>query len=54
MVKTSRGRRRPSGQALVVSLLFGLLSATVLTVLVIPAFYVVLRDDMPKAAAFDV
>ena len=32
-------------QGLAISLLFGLASSTLLTVLVIPAIYVVLRDD---------
>ena len=35
----------PIFQGLAISLLFGLLSSTLLTVLVIPAIYVVLRDD---------
>jgi len=35
----------PIFQGLAISLLFGLLSATLLTVLVIPALYVMLRDD---------
>ena len=35
----------PIFQGLTISLLFGLASSTVLTVLVIPAIYVVLRDD---------
>ena len=35
----------PIFQGLAISLLFGLLSATVLTVMVIPAIYVLLRDD---------
>ncbi len=35
----------PIFQGLAISLLFGLASSTVLTVLVIPAVYVVLRDD---------
>lgn len=35
----------PIFQGLAISLLFGLLSSTVLTVLVIPAIYIVLRDD---------
>ena len=41
----------PIFQGLAISLLFGLASSTLLTVLVIPAIYVVLRDDgapMPK------
>ena len=44
----------PIFQGLAISLLFGLASSTLLTVLVIPAIYVVLRDDgapMSKAAA---
>jgi len=44
----------PIFQGLAISLLFGLASSTVLTVLVIPAIYVVLRDPdtpvKPKAA----
>ena len=35
----------PIFQGLAISLLFGLASSTILTVLVIPAIYVVLRDD---------
>ena len=35
----------PIFQGLAISLLFGLLSSTVLTVLVIPAIYVIMRDD---------
>lgn len=35
----------PNFQGLAISLLFGLASSTLLTVLVIPAVYVVLRDD---------
>jgi multidrug efflux pump subunit AcrB len=35
----------PIFQGLAISLLFGLASSTALTVLVIPAIYVVLRDD---------
>lgn len=35
----------PIFQGLAISLLFGLLSSTILTVLVIPAIYLVLRDD---------
>lgn len=35
----------PIFQGLAISLLFGLLSATVLTVMVIPAIYVLMRDD---------
>ncbi len=40
----------PIFQGLAISLLFGLASSTLLTVLVIPALYIVLRDDgdMPK------
>jgi multidrug efflux pump subunit AcrB len=44
----------PIFQGLAISLLFGLASSTLLTVLVIPAIYVVLRDDgrpLPEAAA---
>jgi multidrug efflux pump subunit AcrB len=37
----------PIFQGLAISLLFGLASSTLLTVLVIPALYVVLRDDQP-------
>jgi len=37
----------PIFQGLAISLLFGLASSTLLTVLVIPAIYVVLRDDVP-------
>jgi multidrug efflux pump subunit AcrB len=37
----------PIFQGLAISLLFGLASSTLLTVLVIPAIYVVLRDDGP-------
>lgn len=43
----------PIFQGLAISLLFGLASSTLLTVLVIPAIYVVLRDDgvsLPKRA----
>ncbi len=39
----------PIFQGLAISLLFGLASSTALTVLVIPAIYVWLRDDAPKA-----
>jgi multidrug efflux pump subunit AcrB len=40
----------PIFQGLAISLLFGLMSSTLLTVLVIPAIYVVLRDaDVPEA-----
>ncbi|WP_334146811.1 efflux RND transporter permease subunit [Hyphomicrobium sp.] len=38
----------PIFQGLAISLLFGLVSSTLLTVLVIPAIYVVLRDDPPS------
>ena len=42
----------PIFQGLAISLLFGLMSSTLLTVLVIPAIYVVLRDaDVPAATA---
>ncbi|MGB5079033.1 MAG: efflux RND transporter permease subunit [Sphingorhabdus sp.] len=42
----------PIFQGLAISLLFGLASSTLLTVLVIPAIYIVLKDDeMPAAAA---
>jgi multidrug efflux pump subunit AcrB len=41
----------PIFQGLAISLLFGLLSSTLLTVLVIPAIYVVLRDDGEAVAA---
>jgi hypothetical protein len=45
----------PIFQGLAISLVFGLASSTALTVLVIPAIYVVLRDDgrgfEPKVAA---
>jgi multidrug efflux pump subunit AcrB len=44
----------PIFQGLAISLLFGLASSTLLTVLVIPAIYVVLRDDgvaLPSKAA---
>ncbi|HTX96524.1 MAG TPA: efflux RND transporter permease subunit, partial [Mycobacterium sp.] len=40
----------PIFQGLALSLLFGLASSTLLTVLVIPAIYVVLRDDGRPAA----
>ena len=47
----------PIFQGLAISLLFGLASSTVLTVLVIPAIYIVLRDDgrpmTPRHAAGD-
>ncbi|ABE41416.1 acriflavin resistance protein [Rhodopseudomonas palustris BisB5] len=38
----------PIFQGLAISLLFGLASSTLLTVLVIPAIYIVLRDNTPK------
>ena len=38
----------PIFQGLAISLLFGLLSSTLLTVLVIPAIYVVMRSDATK------
>jgi multidrug efflux pump subunit AcrB len=41
----------PIFQGLAISLLFGLASSTILTVLVIPAIYVVLRDDGRAAGA---
>ena len=41
----------PIFQGLAISLLFGLASSTLLTVLVIPAIYVVLRDDQPATPA---
>ena len=44
----------PIFQGLAISMVFGLISSTVLTMLVIPAIYVVLRDDgeaLPKAEA---
>ena len=41
----------PIFQGLAISLLFGLASSTLLTVLVIPAIYVVLRDDGRLATA---
>ena len=40
----------PIFQGLAISLLFGLASSTLLTVLVIPAIYVVLRDDLKPAS----
>ncbi|KAF0117847.1 MAG: acriflavin resistance protein [Hyphomonadaceae bacterium] len=40
----------PIFQGLAISLLFGLMSSTLLTVLVIPAIYVALRDDEAKRA----
>ena len=41
----------PIFQGLAISLLFGLASSTLLTVLVIPAIYILLRDDAPQKAA---
>ncbi|MBI5129915.1 MAG: efflux RND transporter permease subunit [Rhodopseudomonas palustris] len=41
----------PIFQGLAISLLFGLASSTLLTVLVIPAIYIVLRDAPPKPPA---
>jgi multidrug efflux pump subunit AcrB len=42
----------PIFQGLAISLLFGLISSTILTVLVIPALYVALRDDgLPMTGA---
>jgi multidrug efflux pump subunit AcrB len=41
----------PIFQGLAISLLFGLASSTLLTVLVIPAIYVVLRDDVATGKA---
>ncbi|CAN1531728.1 AcrB Cation/multidrug efflux pump [Caulobacteraceae bacterium] len=41
----------PIFQGLAISLLFGLASSTILTVLVIPAIYVVLRDDQRPASS---
>jgi multidrug efflux pump subunit AcrB len=41
----------PIFQGLAISLLFGLASSTLLTVLVIPAIYVVLRTEAPRASA---
>ncbi|MFC5314789.1 efflux RND transporter permease subunit, partial [Azospirillum rugosum] len=41
----------PIFQGLAISLLFGLLSSTLLTVLVIPAIYIVLRGDAPAPPA---
>jgi multidrug efflux pump subunit AcrB len=41
----------PIFQGLAISLLFGLASSTLLTVLVIPAIYIVLRDDTARRAA---
>lgn len=43
----------PIFQGLAISLLFGLASSTLLTVLVIPAIYVVLRDDTQLATEAD-
>ena len=44
----------PIFQGLAVSMVFGLISSTALTLLVIPAIYVLLRDDgVPLAAASD-
>lgn len=40
----------PIFQGLAISLLFGLVSSTLLTVLVIPAIYIVMRDDEGRAA----
>ena len=40
----------PIFQGLAISLVFGLASSTALTLLVIPAIYVVLRDDEPTPA----
>jgi hypothetical protein len=44
----------PIFQGLAISLLFGLASSTMLTVLVIPAIYIALRDDGRPASAFNV
>ncbi len=41
----------PIFQGLAISLLFGLASSTLLTVLVIPAIYIALRDTAPQAAS---
>jgi multidrug efflux pump subunit AcrB len=42
----------PIFQGLAISLLFGLASSTLLTVLVIPAIYIVMRDDgRPEGSA---
>jgi len=41
----------PIFQGLAISLLFGLLSSTLLTVLVIPAIYVVMRGDSHNSKA---
>lgn len=38
----------PIFQGLAISLLFGLLTSTLLTVLVIPAIYIVFKDDQPR------
>jgi multidrug efflux pump subunit AcrB len=43
----------PIFQGLAISLLFGLASSTLLTVLVIPAIYIVLRDDESPIAKGD-
>lgn len=43
----------PIFQGLAISLLFGLASSTLLTVLVIPAIYIVMRDDGPGAEGAD-
>jgi multidrug efflux pump subunit AcrB len=40
----------PIFQGLAISLLFGLLSSTLLTVLVIPAVYVIFKDDTPAVS----
>ena len=44
----------PIFQGLAISLLFGLASSTLLTVLVIPAIYVVLRGEREGASAANV
>jgi multidrug efflux pump subunit AcrB len=41
----------PIFQGLAISLLFGLASSTLLTVLVIPAIYIALRDHQPQPPA---
>jgi multidrug efflux pump subunit AcrB len=41
----------PIFQGLAISLLFGLASSTLLTVLVIPAIYIALRDDQTATSA---
>jgi multidrug efflux pump subunit AcrB len=41
----------PIFQGLAISLLFGLASSTLLTVLVIPAIYIVMRGDRPRATS---